>query len=101
MKAVFLIGDPQHKAGLACNVDNNGKSTTKNVNGLSAFGASGVPDAWVGKTLDVCIYVSLFSFLFFFSSSQKGEEGGGGGDPFFVLVTLVLWGIFTDDYGVV
>ncbi|KAH8180274.1 cutinase domain-containing protein [Sarocladium implicatum] len=56
VKGVFLIGDPEHKSGLACNVDNNGGTTTKNVNGLSAFGSGGIPQDWVAKTLDVCIY---------------------------------------------
>lgn len=65
VKGVFLIGDPDHKSGLACNVDNNGGTTTRNVNGLSAFGAAGIPSNWVAKTLDVCIYVSrLSSFCF-------------------------------------
>ncbi|CAI6289684.1 unnamed protein product [Periconia digitata] len=56
VKGVFLIGDPMHKRGLACNVDNNGGSTTKNVQGLSALLGSGIPDNWVSKTLDVCIF---------------------------------------------
>jgi hypothetical protein len=57
VKGVFLIGDPAHKAGLACNVDNKGGSTTKNVNGLSGRYGTGIPSTWVPKTLDVCIYV--------------------------------------------
>lgn len=58
VKGVFLIGDPQHKSGLVCNVDNNNGTTTRNVNGLSAAGAAGIPSNWISKTLDVCIYVS-------------------------------------------
>ena len=58
VKGVFLIGDPDHKSGLTCNVDNNGGTTTRNVNGLSAFGSAGIPSNWISKTLDVCIYVS-------------------------------------------
>lgn len=58
VKGVFLIGNPEHKSGLECNVDNNGGTTTKNVNGISAFGGGGIPQNWVSKTLDVCIYVS-------------------------------------------
>ncbi|KAJ9613323.1 hypothetical protein H2200_003265 [Cladophialophora chaetospira] len=54
VRGVFLIGDPEHHSGLACNVDNNGGTTTRNVNGLSAYKA-GVPANWVSKTLDVCI----------------------------------------------
>lgn len=62
VKGVFLIGDPEHKAGLACNVDSTGGTTTLNVNGLEAYGASyGVPSNWVSKTLDVCAYVSVAS----------------------------------------
>ncbi|KAL1593163.1 hypothetical protein SLS60_010771 [Paraconiothyrium brasiliense] len=56
VKGVFLIGDPLHKSGLDCNVDNNGGTTTKNVNGLSAFGGNSIPSAWISKTKDVCIY---------------------------------------------
>ncbi|KAM0236974.1 hypothetical protein ACHAP5_009214 [Fusarium lateritium] len=56
VKGVFLIGDPLHKSGLACNVDNRGGTTTKNVNGISAFGSAGIPQAWIARTLDVCIY---------------------------------------------
>ncbi|KAF9766774.1 hypothetical protein IL306_000777 [Fusarium sp. DS 682] len=56
VKGVFLIGDPLHKSGLACNVDNRGGTTTKNVNGISAFGSAGIPQDWVSRTLDVCIY---------------------------------------------
>jgi hypothetical protein len=58
VKGVFLIGNPQHKSGLTCNVDNNGGTTTRNVNGLSAFGSAGIPSNWIEKTLDVCIFVS-------------------------------------------
>ncbi|KAI4703603.1 hypothetical protein J4E89_010024 [Alternaria sp. Ai002NY15] len=56
VKGVFLIGNPAHKSGLSCNVDNNGGTTTKNVNGLSAALSRGIPDNWQGKTLDVCIF---------------------------------------------
>ncbi|KAI7344613.1 hypothetical protein KC336_g22940, partial [Hortaea werneckii] len=56
VKGVFLIGGPDHKSGLACNVDNNGGTTTRNVNGLSAFGSRGIPSNWISKTKDVCIY---------------------------------------------
>ena len=59
VKGVFLIGDPNHKSGLACNVDNNGGTSTRNVNGLSVAGSQGIPSNWVSKTLDVCIFVSL------------------------------------------
>jgi hypothetical protein len=57
VKGVFLIGDPAHKAGLACNVDNNGGTTTRDVSGLSGRFGQGIPSNWVSQTLDVCIYV--------------------------------------------
>jgi len=63
VKGVFLIGDPAHKAGLACNVDNNGGTTTRDVNGLSARSGPGIPSNWVGKTLDVCIFVCIVGVL--------------------------------------
>ncbi|EMC96088.1 carbohydrate esterase family 5 protein [Baudoinia panamericana UAMH 10762] len=56
VRGVFLIGNPEHKAGLACNVDANGGTTTLNVNGLSAYGSNGIPSNWVSKTLDVCAF---------------------------------------------
>ncbi|KAJ3570070.1 hypothetical protein NPX13_g5858 [Xylaria arbuscula] len=56
VKGVFLVGNPDHKSGLACNLDNNGGTTTKNVNGLSATLSSGIPTNWVSKTSDVCIF---------------------------------------------
>lgn len=56
VKGVFLIGNPAHKSGLECNVDNNGGTTTKNVSGLSGRFGTGIPSNWVSKTLDVCIY---------------------------------------------
>jgi len=57
VKGVFLIGDPQHKAGLACNVDTSGGTSTKNVNGISVYDG-GIPNIWVPISLDVCNYVS-------------------------------------------
>lgn len=53
VKGVFLIGNPEHRQGLACNVDTNGGTTTKNVNGLSSI-LGRIPENWVSKTLDVC-----------------------------------------------
>ncbi|KAI2622065.1 A cutinase-like protein from cryptococcus Sp [Xylaria nigripes] len=55
VKGVFLIGDPRHKRGLACNVDNHGGTTTRNVSGLFSLSSSGIPDDWIIKTKDVCI----------------------------------------------
>lgn len=59
VKGVVLIGNPAHKAGLTCNVDNNGGTTTRNVNGMSGRFGQGIPSNWVSKTIDVCILVSL------------------------------------------
>ncbi|KAI1843027.1 hypothetical protein JX266_010716 [Neoarthrinium moseri] len=56
VKGVFLIGNPKHKAGLECNVDPNGGTTTKYVNGLQAGFGETIPDDWISKTLDVCAY---------------------------------------------
>jgi hypothetical protein len=71
VKGVFLIGDPQHKSGLTCNVDNNGGTTTRNVNGLSArFGAT-IPSTWVAKTLDVCIFVSGLSPIRSYCANER------------------------------
>lgn len=58
VKGVFLIGNPAHKSGLECNVDNNGGTTTKFVDGLNGRFGTGIPSNWVAKTLDVCIFVS-------------------------------------------
>jgi hypothetical protein len=73
VKGVFLIGDPLHKRGLACNVDNNGGTTTKNVSGISAsaFGAKSIPTDWVSKTMDVCIYVSCASVVSEFRENAR------------------------------
>lgn len=64
VKGVFLIGDPDHKAGLTCNVDSNGGTTTRNVNGLSVQYQGSIPSGWVSKTLDVCAYVRSDSAAF-------------------------------------
>ncbi|KAK1927163.1 cutinase-like enzyme [Papiliotrema laurentii] len=55
VKGVFLIGNPLHQPGLACNVDQNGGTTTRNARGISASFLPGIPSNWVSKTLDVCI----------------------------------------------
>lgn len=58
VKGVFLLGNPNHNAGLACNIDMEGGTRTLNVNGLSArLGA--IPSNWISKTRDVCNFVSL------------------------------------------
>jgi hypothetical protein len=64
VKGVFLIGDPLHKAGLACNVDSNGGTTTRNLNGISEYyGSNSIPSGFVSRSLDVCDPVSLISCL--------------------------------------
>jgi pimeloyl-ACP methyl ester carboxylesterase len=57
VKAVFLIGNPEHRSGLACNVDSVGGRTTRNSNGILAR-QGGIPDDWISKTMDVCTLVS-------------------------------------------
>lgn len=71
VKAVLLIGNPERVKGLKCNIDNNGGTTTRDVEG-QYYGAAagivpptttiskGVPSQWVDKTLDVCLYVSVY-----------------------------------------
>jgi hypothetical protein len=59
VKGVFLIGNPEHHPGLACNTDTNGGDTTDNVSGLSAA-LGQIPSNWVSKTLDVCNFVSRY-----------------------------------------
>ena len=58
VKGVFLIGNPMHNKGKACNVDTKGGKSTLDVNGMSAA-LGGIPANWISKTLDVCNYVSL------------------------------------------
>jgi hypothetical protein len=62
VKGVFLIGDPLHKAGLACNVDSNGGITTRNDNGISEYyGSNSIPSGFVSRSLDVCNPVRYLS----------------------------------------
>ncbi|CAD0092343.1 unnamed protein product [Aureobasidium vineae] len=58
VKAVLLIGNPFHKAGLECNVDSNGGTLTKDVNGVyePLHPGLSVPSNWVSKTKDVCAF---------------------------------------------
>lgn len=65
VKGVILIGDPEHKPGLACNVDAQGGSSTKNAIGVESF-RGGIPEAWIPKTLDICALVSDPNSFFFF-----------------------------------
>ncbi|GAC94028.1 cutinase [Pseudozyma hubeiensis SY62] len=55
VKAVILIGNPDHKPNLACNVDNNGGKSTAGFSGISALLSPGIPSNWVDKSLDICI----------------------------------------------
>jgi len=57
IKAVFLIGDPEHEPGKQSNVDQNGGNTTDNATGIEGHVAgAGIPAAWdsSGRVLDVC-----------------------------------------------
>ncbi|KAI5208163.1 hypothetical protein E4T39_01460 [Aureobasidium subglaciale] len=57
VKGVFLIGNPLHKASLACNVDSAGGTSTRRVDGSGGLGFEirpGIPSPWVSKSLDVC-----------------------------------------------
>jgi hypothetical protein len=60
VKGVVLVGNPNRKRGLVCNVDNYGGNSTRDVDGLTVGTGVWVPQEWVRKTLDVCIYVSVF-----------------------------------------
>jgi hypothetical protein len=73
VKAVFLIGNPYHKAGLACNVDLEGGGSTLDVDGKSLTADNAIPDNWVEKTMDVCNKVCppLSSFLSYLSIRLK------------------------------
>ena len=74
VKGVFLIGNPEHRAGLACNVDTNGGTTTKNVNGLS-YTLGRIPENWVSKTLDVCNYVSFQHYRIIMNCASNSITG--------------------------
>lgn len=56
VRAIFLIGSPEHKPNLSCNVDPNNGTTTMAASGISYTGLNGVPSAYVAKTLDVCAF---------------------------------------------
>lgn len=72
VKGVFMIGNPNHKAGLACNVDTNGGTSTLNVNGISSTFSTAVPANWIPKTLDVCNFASIQLKLY--SASTDGSR---------------------------
>lgn len=58
VKAIYLIGNPLHKPGLTCNVDDHGGNDTVNALGLQLKlfpNSNVVPDAFLSRTLDVCI----------------------------------------------
>jgi len=57
VKAVVLIGDPEHEPGKQSNVDQNGGTTTDNAIGIEGHVAgAGIPNTWdaSGKVLDIC-----------------------------------------------
>ncbi len=58
VKGVVLLGNPEHRPDLTCNVDlYGGKSTRKAVGFFGTKG--GIPSEWASKSLDVCNFVSL------------------------------------------
>ncbi|OAA82413.1 Cutinase [Akanthomyces lecanii RCEF 1005] len=53
VKGVVLLGNPEHRPDLTCNVDlYGGKSTRKAVGFFGTKG--GIPSEWASKSLDVC-----------------------------------------------
>lgn len=58
VRAIILLGNPEHKSGLECNIDEAGGSSTKDVDGVFAI-LGGIPDSWVTKSLDICAFVSI------------------------------------------
>lgn len=58
VKGVFVIGNPRHKPGLACNVDLHGGDSTKDATGIFYDEKQFIPDSYVGRTMDVCNFVS-------------------------------------------
>lgn len=58
VKAVYLIGNPLHRPGLSCNVDDKGGNGTLDAIGLQLKlfpNSNVVPDSFLARTLDVCI----------------------------------------------
>ncbi|KAN0060191.1 hypothetical protein ACQY0O_007520 [Thecaphora frezii] len=56
VRAVILLGNPERKPNLECNVDANGGKTTMNVSGMENMITSGIPSNWVPKVLDICAF---------------------------------------------
>ncbi|KAJ7195938.1 cutinase [Mycena pura] len=57
VKAVVLIGDPEHEPGKQSNVDQKGGSSTDNAIGIEGHVAgAGIPNSWdaSGKVFDIC-----------------------------------------------
>ncbi|KAJ3494314.1 hypothetical protein NLG97_g4159 [Lecanicillium saksenae] len=54
VKAVVLLGNPEHQPDLKCNVDGNGGKSTLNAKGFYSLGKEGIPPTWVSKSLDIC-----------------------------------------------
>jgi hypothetical protein len=62
VKAIFLIGNPQHLPLKDSNVDQNGGSLTDLATGISGLlPGAGIPESWdnSGRVLDVCYVVSV------------------------------------------
>ncbi|EGX96917.1 Cutinase [Cordyceps militaris CM01] len=61
VKGVFLIGDPRHEPGLACNVDMQGGDKTKDTTGLFYDKGKSIPQDWVSKSLGDSVCDVTFS----------------------------------------
>jgi hypothetical protein len=86
VKGVFLIGDPLHKAGLACNVDSNGGTTTRDLNGISEYyGSNSIPSGFVSRSLDVCDPVRVI----FSSSCWRNVIANSGSRAMVFAPTMV------------
>lgn len=59
VRGVILLGDPRHKPGLLSNIDNDGLTSTRASPGAgNLLNLASLPDPYVDRTIDVCIYVS-------------------------------------------
>jgi hypothetical protein len=49
---------------LACNIDSNGGTTTRNDNGIEeSYGSNSIPSGFVSRSLDVCDPISFIFLL--------------------------------------
>ncbi|KAJ6784807.1 hypothetical protein PWT90_08064 [Aphanocladium album] len=57
VKAVVLLGNPEHQPDLTCNVDGHGGELTLKAKGFFSVGKEGIPPTWVSKSLDICNFL--------------------------------------------